>query len=130
MDARELMKELADRIETTANVRAVFGEPIGEGVNIIIPVARVMVRGGGGGGNDAGSGIEGETGRRGRGLGMGLGLNIVTSPVGYIRRTPDGPQFVPILDRNRVLMGGLVVAGLALWVVKASIKAARKTVED
>ncbi len=125
MDASELIKELADRIEKTANVRAVFGEPIGEGVNIIIPVSRVMIRGGGGGGTDA-VGVAGELEQRGRGRGMGLGLNIVTSPVGYIRRTPDGPQFVPIVDRNRVLMGGLVVVGLMMWVVKAGLSMAKR----
>lgn len=129
MDARELMKELADRIESTANVRAVFGEPVGEGPNIIIPVARVTVRGGGGGGSDPTAGDE-LTGRRGKGSGMGLGLNITTAPVGYIKRTADGPVFVPTVDLNRAVTGGLVVAGFALWVIKTSIRMARRRQDD
>jgi uncharacterized spore protein YtfJ len=120
MDVKELMRELADRIQKTANVRAVFGEPVGEGSNAIIPVARVTVSGGGGGGINAG------TNREGRGRGMGLGMNIVASPVGYIRQTPDGAVFIPVIDKNRLAMIGMGVAVLALWVLKVGLKMIRR----
>ncbi len=50
MDAKGLMAELSDRISKTASAQAVFGEPVHNGENLIVPVARVSVRGGGGGG--------------------------------------------------------------------------------
>jgi uncharacterized spore protein YtfJ len=122
MDAKDLMRELADRIERTANVKAVFGEPMGEGPDMVIPVARVTVRGGGGGGT--GDMPEGEgPGKKGKGSGMGLGLNVMTSPVGYIKRTTEGATFVPVIDKNRMMLAAAVVAGVGLLVIKTGFKA-------
>lgn len=36
MDVKELMHELAEKIERTANVRAVFGEPVGTGTGLMV----------------------------------------------------------------------------------------------
>jgi uncharacterized spore protein YtfJ len=119
MDVKDLMRELADRIERTANVRVAFGEPVGEGMDMVIPVARVSVRGGGGGG----MGDMPEGPRRGKGSGIGLGMNIVSSPVGYIRRTAHGAEFVPIVDKNRMIIVGAVLAGLCLLTLKMGLKA-------
>jgi uncharacterized spore protein YtfJ len=121
MDIKDMMSQIADRIERTANVRAVFGEPVGEGPNVVIPVARVSVRGGGGGGKQD-MPEQGDTGRKGKGTGMGMGMNIVTAPVGYIRRTADKAEFVPIVDKTRVLAAAGVVAIVGLMVVKTGLK--------
>jgi uncharacterized spore protein YtfJ len=115
MDMQDLMRELADRIERTANVRAVFGEPVGSGQDMLIPVARVSVRGGGGGGSDESAGSD-EPGRKGRGRGMGFGLNVVTVPVGYIKQTDDGAVFVPVIDMSRVVVIALGVLAMGLFV--------------
>jgi uncharacterized spore protein YtfJ len=115
MDMQDLMRELADRIERTANVRAVFGEPLGGGEEMVIPVARVSVRGGGGGGSDE-SAEAGEAGRRGRGRGLGFGLNVATTPVGYIKQTSNGAVFVPIIDMSRVVVVALGVLAIGLFV--------------
>lgn len=129
MDAQETIKDLATRIQETANGRAIFGEPIREGGVTIIPVSRVSVRGGGGGGTGdmpaAGTG-QSDGGQRGRGQGMGIGLNVSTVPVGYIRLAPEGPRFVPIVDRGRVLLGTLALMGVALWVGKSALKYAKR----
>lgn len=119
MDAKELMQELAAKIERAANVKAAFGEPVGQ--DGVIPVARVSVRGGGGGGTGDMPEVEGQSGR-GRGRGLGVGLNIVTTPVGYIKRTAQGAQFVPVVDRNRAILAGAVVAGIGLMALKTGFR--------
>jgi uncharacterized spore protein YtfJ len=122
MDAKEMMRELADRIQKTANVRAVFGEPMGQGADVVIPVAKVKVRGGGGGGSGEEPGDEQEGGRRkGRGKGMGLGMNVATTPVGYIKMGRQGPVFVPVVDKNQAVLGGMMVAGLGMLLLKSII---------
>lgn len=126
MDAKGLMAELSDRISKTASARAVFGEPVKSGENMIVPVARVAVRGGGGGGTGEGPVKGDESGKLGQGTGMGLGLNIMATPVGYINVAPTGAEFVPIVDKSRVMLAAMGVLGMALWVGKAGIKLAGK----
>jgi len=121
MDTQSVMRELAEKIERAANVKAAFGEPVGEGTDTVIPVARVAVRGGGGGGS--GELPESEGQRKGTGKGIGLGLNVVSTPIGYIKRTNQGPEYVAIVDRNRAFLAGAVVAGMALLVLRAGVKA-------
>ncbi len=50
MNAKEVISEITTQIQKNANVRVVFGEPIDKGAITIIPVAKVVVKGGGGGG--------------------------------------------------------------------------------
>ena len=126
MDAKGLIAELSDKISKTANSRAVFGEPIQSGENMIIPVARVALRGGGGGGSGDTNMKGDKSGERGQGTGMGLGLNIAATPIGYINVTPTGAEFVPIVDKGMVLLAAMGVLGLALWVGKVAIMRAGK----
>jgi uncharacterized spore protein YtfJ len=119
MEVKDLLREVAEKIEHTANVKAVFGDPIGEGGDLVIPVARVGVRAGGGGGSgDTTSGA----GPKGRGKGIGLGMKIDATPVGYIKRTQNGAVFISTIDRNRAIALGASVAIVALLVVRAGIK--------
>jgi uncharacterized spore protein YtfJ len=119
MEVKDLLREVAEKIERTANVKAVFGDPIGEGNEMIVPVARVGVRAGGGGGSGD---TAGGPGPRGRGNGIGLGMKIDAAPVGYIKRTQDGAVFISTIDRNRAIALGAGVAIVSLLVVRAGIR--------
>jgi uncharacterized spore protein YtfJ len=119
MEVKDLLREVAEKIERTANVKAVFGEPIGDGNDMVIPVARVGVRAGGGGGS--GDSITGPS-PRGKGNGVGLGMKIDASPVGYIKRNQNGAVFISTIDRNKAIALGAGVAIVALLVVRAGIK--------
>jgi len=119
MEIKDLMQQVADKVERAANVKAAFGEPIGQ--DSVIPVARVSVRGGGGGGAGDMPESQGRTGF-GKGKGLGMGLNVVTAPVGYIKRGEKGAEFVPVVDRNRMILAGAVVAGVGLLVIKTGLR--------
>ncbi len=107
MDVEQLLSE------TQATVKAdrVFAEPIQRNGVTVIPAARVS--GGGGGGGD-----ESEDG----GSGAGFGLSV--RPAGALVIGDDGSVWWrPMVDVNRVILGGQVVAMvgiLSLWLIARS----------
>lgn len=109
MDADSVIKRVTDQIQQTANVRAVFGEPITADGTTLIPVACVRVSGGGGGGNKPGDSKD-------SGTGLGLGLNVVASPVGFIEIRDGEAQMVDIVDKNKIGMAAVVTGGLLVLV--------------
>ena len=89
------------------HVKRVFGEPIERDGAIFIPAAKI--RGGGGGGGDTdGNG--------------GAGFGLTAKPAGmYVIR--DGKAtWQPALDVNRVILGGQIVAIVALLVLRSILK--------
>ena len=89
------------------HVKRVFGEPIERDGALFIPAAKV--RGGGGGGGDS----------QGNG---GSGFGLTAKPAGmYVIR--DGKaSWQPALDVNRVILGGQIVAIVALLVLRSILK--------
>jgi len=85
-------------------IRHVFGEPIDRGDVTYLPAAKV--RGGGGGGGDT----------EGNG---GAGFGVASKPAGvYVIRNGDA-VWRPAIDVNRIVLGGQVVAIVALLVLRA-----------
>lgn len=122
MDTNELITTLTERIQRTANVKAIFGEPVTIDGSTIIPVGRMSVRGGGGGGK-----AKSKEDWRGDGetnTGMGLGMNINAVPVGYIQVKDGQAEFEPILDRNRIRLAALALAGVAVWMMGGAARIA------
>lgn len=98
MNISDIIAQVAETIQKEANVNAVFGEPKKLDEHTIIPVARVEVTLGAGGGggtgpaakkDDAGADIVGATGGGG-------GLEIGVRPLGFIRDSANGAEFVAI----------------------------------
>ena len=87
--------------------KQVFGEPIERDGALFIPAAKVR-GGGGGGGDNAGNG--------------GAGFGLTAKPAGmYVIR--DGQAtWQPALDLNRVILGGQIVAIVALLVLRSIFK--------
>jgi uncharacterized spore protein YtfJ len=99
------------------NVKRVFGDPIAQDGLTIIPVAKL---GGGGGGGD-GSGPDGQ------GEGSGSGFGVAAKPVGvYVIKGGD-VSWQPSVDVNRAILGGQVIAIVALLTLRAIFKARAKS---
>ena len=94
-------------------VKRVFGEPYEKNGVTVIPAAKVQ---GGAGGGD-GEGPEG----MGRGSGSGFGLN--ARPVGAFLVRGDDVTWRPAVDLNKIILGGQVVAIVALLTLRAIVKA-------
>ncbi|NTU75494.1 MAG: hypothetical protein HGA53_00340 [Anaerolineaceae bacterium] len=94
---------MIERLERSANIKKVFGDPIEMQGKVIIPVARVTYGfGGGTGGYDpSGKSTESiepsendDTARIGWGEGGGGG--VMVRPLGVIEITPERTRFLPV----------------------------------
>lgn len=98
-------------------VKRVFGEPYDKNGVTVIPAAKVQ----GGGGEGQGEGIEGQ----GKGSGGGFGVN--ARPVGAFLVRNDEMTWRPAIDVNKVVLGGQIVAIVALLTIRAIVKVRAKT---
>ena len=100
----------------TMAVRRVFGDPFTDHGTTLIPAA--SIRGGAGGG-------EGES-PEGKGEGSGGGFGVTARPAGaYVVR--DGAvSWRPAIDINRVVLGGQIVAIVALLTLRTIVKVRAK----
>jgi uncharacterized spore protein YtfJ len=101
--------------------RQVFGEPITTGDVMIIPVARV--RGGGGGGGGAGIAPMKD---KASGDGAGAGMTLSAKPVGAFVVRGSDVSWRPAVDLNRIVLGGQIVAVVALLVLRGLAKRWRR----
>jgi hypothetical protein len=104
-----IQKKLSATLEAVGGVRALYGDPITFNGEQIVPVARIVVSlsagaEGSGGGNAGIGGALGGFGKAGgnnaaKGGGGGnaeAGIRVAIEPAGFLRSTPQGPQFVPL----------------------------------
>ena len=87
--------------------KQVYGEPIERDGVVYLPAAKV--RGGGGGGGDT----------EGNG---GAGFGPAARPAGMFVIRDGNAEWRPALDLNRVILGGQIVAIIALLVVRSIFK--------
>ncbi|MGA8219135.1 MAG: hypothetical protein WB771_11245 [Solirubrobacterales bacterium] len=108
------VKETIDAARDTITVRRVYGEPYERNGVTVIPAASVVGGGGGGTGEQA-------DGQSGDGGGFGLRAR----PVGAYVIRGEEVHWESALDLNRVILGGQVVAVIALLVLR-SIRRSRR----
>ena len=113
MEATDVMTQARD----TLTVRRVFGEPYEKNGVAVIPAAKVQ----GGGGEGEGEGPDGE----GKGSGGGFGVN--ARPIGAFLVRGDEMTWRPAVDVNKVILGGQIVAIVALLTIRTIVKVRAKT---
>jgi uncharacterized spore protein YtfJ len=115
MDVLNAIEQARDSV----TVRRVYGKPIERGDVTVIPAAAVQ------GGAGGGSGPAADDEAPGPGSGSGGGWGMRARPVGaYVLR--DGElRWEPALDLNRVILGGQVVAVVALLTLRTWLKSRR-----
>ncbi len=115
MDVLNAIEQARDSV----TVRRVYGKPIERGDVTVIPAAAVQ------GGAGGGSGTTPDGAASGPGTGSGAGWGMRARPVGaYVLR--DGElSWQSALDLNRVILGGQVVAVVALLTVRTWLKSRR-----
>jgi uncharacterized spore protein YtfJ len=107
--------QLIETARDAVSVKRVFGEPYEHNGITIVPAARV-----GGGAGGGGADIEG---RENSGAGMGIGA----APAGAFVVEGDRVTWRPAIDVNRIIMGGQIVAIVALLTLRSIVKARQKT---
>ncbi|WP_329082017.1 MULTISPECIES: spore germination protein GerW family protein [unclassified Streptosporangium] len=106
--------EMIEQAKDTVSIRRVFGEPIVQDGMTIIPVARVTGGGGGGGGNQKGE-------RPSEGTGGGFGFGVTATGVFVIKDSEV--RWQPVVDVNRIVLGGQIVLVAALLTVRSIARA-------
>jgi uncharacterized spore protein YtfJ len=114
MEVQEVLAQARDSM----TVKRVYGEPYEKDGVTIIPAARVQGGAGAGGGEDP----QGQG--QARGTGSGFGVN--ARPVGAFIIRGGELSWRPAVDVNRIILGGQVVAVVALLTVRACIMARAK----
>jgi uncharacterized spore protein YtfJ len=109
MEVQEVIAQARDAM----TVKRVFGEPYERNGVTVIPAARVQGGAGGGGGE----------GPEGQGKGSGTGFGLSARPVGAFLIRGDEVTWRPAVDLNRIVLGGQVVAIVALLTIRAIVKA-------
>jgi len=116
------LRTIRDTIDSAAG--KVFGEPIQQDGMTVLPVAAVATGGGGGGGSGPGMG-KGDGPRSDLG-GEGGGFGVMAKPAGAFVIRGDEVSWRPAVDLNRVILGGQVVAVVALLVIRGIVRARSK----
>lgn len=108
-----IVERIAETLERTAGVRAVFGEPVKLDDRTVMPVAKVILAGGGGAGLDRGG--KDHPDKPAPDLGLGGGGTFQVLPVGFICEVNGEPVFRPIDTPGLVgtLFGGLLPRPIA-----------------
>ena len=115
IDVNELMQQTRD----TLTVSRLFGEAYKRNGTVVVPVA--AVRGGGGGGHGEGGGPDGS----GSGSGSGGGFGLVAKPAGVYVIDGSNVSWRPAVDVNRIVLGGQIVAVVALLVLRSILRTRR-----
>jgi uncharacterized spore protein YtfJ len=101
-------------------VKTAIGEPMVHNGLTIVPVARISAGGGAGTGREeAAQKAAGAAGATGQGVGFG----VRSAPVGVFVIRDDKVTWRPSVDVSKVILGGQVVAIVALLTVRSIIKA-------
>ncbi len=117
MSIQEIFNNITERIQSTASIKAVYGDPITAEGRTIIPVARVCYGFGAGGGGRAFASPSADGEEPQQDLGGGGGGGVGVSPVGIIEITTEETRFISFEERQqttRAVMLGLLVAFLLL----------------
>jgi uncharacterized spore protein YtfJ len=112
MEIQDVIAQARD----TFTVKRVFGEPYEKDGVTVIPAARVQGGAGGGSGEDT----------QGQGKGSGSGFGLTARPVGAFIIRDGELSWRPAVDVNRIVLGGQVVAIVALLTVRAIIRSRAK----
>ena len=118
---QQIFQSIIERLQSTASVKTVFGDPIELKGKTIIPVAKVAYGFGAGAGTDKKT--ESGSGEGGAGAGGG----IMVRPAGVLEITQEGSRFIPIGGRRRLI--GALLIGLILGMLVAGRRSRRDRAE-
>jgi uncharacterized spore protein YtfJ len=116
MDIQGLFSSISERIQTTASVKTVYGDPVEVGEKTIIPVARVRYGFGAGGGTQGGDASAENGEAPGQATGGGGGVEV--SPVGFIEINQGETRFVSFEDKRRAIAAAVVGLLLAVFLLR------------
>ena len=123
MTIQDVFQSISEKVQSTATVKTIYGDPITAEGKTIIPVARVRYAFGLGGGTH-GQGPSGN-GDTPQDLGGGGGGGVTVTPVGFIEVTPGETRYVSIDDRRRLIRAGVITAFIGMFLFRRAFRRRR-----
>ena len=96
--AQQFLDPIVERLQQSASVKSVYGDPIESTDHTVVPVARIAYGFGSGGGEN---GEDKESG-------FGAGGGLAAKPVGALEITDGGTRFVRFDEPRRTLVAFVV----------------------
>jgi uncharacterized spore protein YtfJ len=107
-----------DKFLTAANVEAVYGPPVEQGENLVIPAAEILSVAGFGLGSGTQGAAEAENADS-SGVGGGGGGRVFARPVAVIIMSPAGVRVEPIVDVTKIALAAFTTLGfMATMIVR------------
>ena len=110
-----VIEETLEKFIQTADVNAVYGQPIQSGEMLIIPAAEVLC--GMGFGVGAGSGPEADGHPAPGGGGGGGGGRTFSRPAAVILAGPQGVEVRPVVDITKIALAGITALGFMVSLI-------------
>lgn len=105
------VEDTMEQFLSAANVNAVYGVPVEQGGQLIIPSAEVLSIAGFGIGYGGGTDASGENPSSGEGGGGGGGGRVLSRPVAVVVATNDRVQIKPVIDITKVVLAWITALG-------------------
>jgi uncharacterized spore protein YtfJ len=125
MTIADVLNSMTQRLQSTAHVQTIYGEPIVAQGKTIIPVAEVKYGFGGGGGNQSpasgpqgnahGAVEEGEATQASSGMGGGGGISV--KPLGVVEVSSEGTRYISFNQGRLIVMSVLAGAVVGMLVL-------------
>ena len=105
-----------DELQKSANVNAVFGQPVQVGEKTVIPIASVQY------GFGLGFGEQEEPASEAN-VGGGGGAGAIAKPLGLAEITPESTRVETVVDEQRVIRAGMLLGAWSIfWIANALIR--------
>lgn len=111
----DILKGISERLESSANVSTVYGEPIVVEGKTVIPVAKVRYGFGGGFGEGKSPSQDDPETNDAEGSGGGGGGGVEVTPIGIIEITSEEMRYISFEDSGRLIKAGFTLALIALF---------------
>ena len=115
MNDAEKFASIISKLQESATVETVYGDPIESGGKTVIPVTKIRYGFGGGYGSDADGEDQTAEDEDQESTGAGMGGGVIATPTGVVEITDSQTRFIPI-GSNRKL-AAVAIACLALGYV-------------
>jgi uncharacterized spore protein YtfJ len=119
MSLQQIFQSFTERLQTSASVNAVYGEPIEAHGRTVIPVAKVSF-GFGGGFGAGGANQETRNGPGGEGGGGGGGATV--QPLGVVEISESGTRYIPVDEKRRLIGAVTTGIGIGLWIARKRLR--------
>jgi uncharacterized spore protein YtfJ len=125
-DATGVVQDTLDKFLDSANVYAVYGEPVKHGDTTIIPTAEVLSFMGFGVGYGTGPSQQPGDTNQPSGGGGGGGGRVFSRPVAVVIASPEGVRVEPVVDVTKIALAAFTTGGFMIGMIARMLRPRRR----